>query len=483
MKQADKDSPKAEKQGGWPRRLAALWPDGEGLKLAVPALFMVIVAFIAAHQFVKPAPPDQLIILAGPQSGTYFQIAQRYQTALAAHGIAAEIVETSGSVDNLNRLHQNEKEAMIAFSQAGISLQRPMASDNGGGNGPNEIEALASLYYEPAWLFLRDDVQITDFRDLTALRIAKGPLGSGSRALAETLYALNDLPFETGAEQKAPDQLSGDDALAALVLGQIDGVFTVGSAHSPSIKALIAQPGISLFSLPRSHAYARRLPYIDALELPQGTLDLARNIPQHNTALIATTAMLVTTADLHPALIDLLLMTAQSVHDQAGLFEDAGQFPSAHKLSLPLNDEAARFHRRGPSFLQRVLPFWAATLLDRWLVMALPLLTLLIPLLRIFPPLYGWRIRAKISRPYRLLHEIERACSDPTPKQSPGKAAAMDCHDALKRLSALDKSVEHLRVPATYQADLHALKFHIQRVRENMAKTQKNDSDEPPLSG
>ncbi|GER04125.1 hypothetical protein JCM17846_18070 [Iodidimonas nitroreducens] len=193
--------------------------------------------------------------------------------------------------------------------------------------------------------------------------------------------------------------------------------------------------------------------------------------------------MLVTTADLHPALIDLLLMTAQSLHDQAGLFEDAGQFPSAHKLSLPLNEDAARFHRRGPSFLQRVLPFWAATLLDRWLVMALPLLTLLIPLLRIFPPLYGWRIRAKISRPYRLLHEIEHACSDPTLKQSPGKTPAMDRDDALKRLSALDKSVENLRVPATYQADLHALKFHIQRVRDNLLNAQKNDSDEPPLSG
>ncbi|GER04126.1 hypothetical protein JCM17846_18080 [Iodidimonas nitroreducens] len=129
---------------------------------------------------------------------------------------------------------------MIAFAQAGISPQMLVAASNrnsdGDGDSPAAIEALASLYYEPAWLFLRDDVQITDFRDLAALRIAKGPLGSGSRALAETLYALNDLPFETGAEQKAPDQLSGDDALAALVLGQIDGVFTVGSAHSPSIK-------------------------------------------------------------------------------------------------------------------------------------------------------------------------------------------------------------------------------------------------------
>ncbi len=430
---------------------ASLVPAGvsEALKITLPMLLLVVGAFYIAFQFVKPAPPDHIRILAGSEDGIYYRTALRYQEALKENGIMAEVVETSGSVDNLNRLQAvdgDDASSTIAFVQAGVTPTLQEASKAG------QIEALASLYYEPVWLFVRKDIHLPDLRDLSALRVAVGSDGSGSRAMAETLYALNGLQVPQTPESR----IGGVDAVAALILGQVDAALLVGGVETQVINDLLADPGLSLHSFHRAKAYARILPYIEELNLPEGTLDLAANMPPADTSLIATTAMLVAREDLHPALVDLLLMAATDIHADGGLFEPEEAFPSAYKISLPHNENARRFLRRGPSFLQRVLPFWAATLLDRWLVMLLPLLTLLLPLARLLPPLYSWRIRARIARPYKALRHIEAM----TARES----------EALEKLAEVEKDVNELSVPPTYADKLYDLKFHIRQIRKRLER-------------
>jgi hypothetical protein len=48
--------------------------------------------------------------------------------------------------------------------------------------------------------------------------------------------------------------------------------------------------------------------------------------------------------------------------------------------------------------LQKYLPFWIASVVDRGKILLLPALTLLLPLFRVAPPLYRWRIRSRIYR-------------------------------------------------------------------------------------
>lgn len=436
---------------------ASLVPAGvsEALKISLPMLLLVISAFYIAFQFVKPAPPDHIRILAGPEGGIYHRTALRYRDILKDNGIIAEVVETAGSVDNLARLKTADEDDMgrlIAFAQAGISPALP--ADVPDNDTAGQIEALASLYYEPVWLFVRKDVYLSDLRDLSVLRVAVGDEGSGSRAMAQTLYALNGLSLPQTPESR----IGGADAVAALILGQVDAAMLVGGMETQVINDLLADPNLKLYSFQRARAYARILPYVEELSLPQGTLDLAANTPPTDTTLIATTAMLVARENLHPALVDLLLMAATDIHADGGLFEPEEAFPSAYKISLPHNVDARRFLQRGPSFLQRVLPFWAATLLDRWLVMLLPLLTLFLPLARLLPPLYNWRIRARIARPYKTLRTIEAMDAD--------KAAA------LMQLAEVEKAVSALSVPPTYAGELYALKFHILQVRRRMEERE-----------
>jgi hypothetical protein len=251
--------------------------------------------------------------------------------------------------------------------------------------------------------------------------------------------------------------VAGNDAVEALLAGRVDAAFLVASARSPAVERLLASAEIRLLSFVRAAAYARRERYLSEVRLPRGVVDLAQDIPREDVVLLAATANLVASERLHPALVGLLLQAADDVHGSGGMFEDVGEFPSAAHTELPLSDEAKRFYKSGPPFLQRFLPFWAASLVDRMLVMLLPLVALMIPLARIMPPLYRWRIRARIYRWYRELVEIDPAL-DPEP--SPERAAA-----ALAELRRIEEEVARVHVPLSYTDQLYHLRGHIELVR------------------
>ena len=171
-------------------------------------------------------------------------------------------------------------------------------------------------------------------------------------------------------------QDAGHRSLAAgeaLLRGELDAVFLIASAESPSVQRLLRNPGVTLMDFERAEAYTRRHRYLSSVNLPRGVIDLDLDLPPADVELLAVSANLVVRRDLHPALIDLLLQTADQVHAGGGLFEEPGEFPSPRYLDFPLHKEAKRYYKSGPPFLQRYLPFWAASLLDRLKVMLLPL--------------------------------------------------------------------------------------------------------------
>src|SRR5262249_46529540 len=143
--------------------------------------------------------------------------------------------------------------------------------------------------------------------------------------------------------------LGGEDALRALKAGEIDVALYVGGAETPIIQQALRDKAIRLMSMTRSEAYVRRFPYISALTLPGGTVDLALDIPDQNVGMIGTKAMLAAREDLHPALINLLLDAARALHGQQGYFETAGEFPGTAPVDLPVSAYADQHKRFGPS--------------------------------------------------------------------------------------------------------------------------------------
>ena len=222
------------------------------------------------------------------------------------------------------------------------------------------------------------------------------------------------------------------------------------------VQMLLQTPGIRLFDFAQAEAYARRFPWLSPVTLPRGVVDLAGDIPPADVHLVAPTATLVARKETHPALIQLFVQAAQQVHGGAGWFRKKGDFPNANNTERPLASEAQRFYTNGPPVLQRYLPFWLANLVDRMWPVLVTIVAALIPLSRMLPPLYTFRVRSRIFRWYRQLREVENAI---------GKRPN---DELLHELAEIERRVENINVPLSYTDELYSLRTHIHMVAERL---------------
>ena len=325
--------------------------------VALPSLLLAVAAFWLAAQFIKPAPPDQLIISTGGEGGAYQRFAARYKDVLARYGITLVEKPSAGSSENLARLRNPDFAVDAGFIQGGTA--RPVEDD--------ELVSLGDFYYEPLWVFCRETaLRASDkLQDLKGKRVAVGGVGSGTHELAMELLGANGI----NAQNTRLIEAGGLGLFERLQKNEIDAVLVVGPTQSALVWSLLYTPGVRLMSLTHAEAYTRRFPYLARLVLPRGAIDLTQDIPPHDVQLVSPMAGLLVRDDTHPALIDLLMQAASEVHGEPGVFQKPRDFPRTGHSEFPLSKEAERYYKSGRPFLQRYLPFWAATLIDRMVVM------------------------------------------------------------------------------------------------------------------
>jgi TRAP transporter TAXI family solute receptor len=425
--------------------------------LFATAWWIILIAgigFVVAYQFVQPAPPKKIVISTGGESGAYYQFAQRYATILARDGIVLEVKASAGSLENIERLKKDE--AQVGFVQGGVvePKEDPDAPDDSG------LLSLGSMFYEPVWVFYRGERALDRLTDLRGKRIAIGQEGSGVRQLAQQLLAANDIP---AGKHLVP--LAGLKAAEELQQGRIDAAFIIAAEKAPVVQVLLRSPGVKVMSFSQAGAYQRRFPFLTKLTFPHGVADLVRDFPPDDIKVLAPTANLIIRDDLHPALQTLLLQAASEVHGKSGFFQDTGEFPSYKDQMLPLSPEAARYFKGGAPFLQRYLPFWLAVLVDRLVVLLVPIFALLIPLLKIAPAIYTWRVRSKVFRCYGELKFLE----DDLKHHFDGSKLA----DYRARLDTLEEEAVQLRVPLGFTDLVYTLREHVNLVRQTLLKLEK----------
>ena len=407
-----------------------------------PALLLTLLACIVAFQFVKPGPPRKIVLASGQHEGRYMYYAKQYKQILARNGVTLEIHPSSGTVENMALLMDESSGVDVTFVQGGTAF---------GANAP-DLVSLGSLYYEPLWVFYRG-APIGDLDGLRGKKIAIGADASGTRSLALQLLAMNGAVLPP--TELLP--LAGKEAEEQLNTGKIDAVMTVAPADSKLVQRLTATPGIRLLSFARAEAYTRLFPYLNKLTLPRGVFDLATDLPANDVVLLSPTANLIARDTLHPALAYLLMRAATEAHHDAGVLDHEGEFPAPRDVGFPLSDEATRYYKSGAPFLQRYLPFWAANLVDRLWIMVVPIVAVMVPLVKLVPPAYRWRVRSRIYRWYAHLKEIELQLEqDPT---------TVDLEKMLERLDEIDQAVNHIPTPLAYSENLYSFRAHIDLVR------------------
>ncbi len=414
-----------------------------------PVLLVSLVAIWIAVHFVRPAPPDTIIITSGPEGSIGRTNAEKYRKILARNGVKLEILPSEGSLENLRRLADPKVNVDVGFVQGGLSELVDTS----------RLVSLGSVFYEAVLIFYRAAAPIGRLSELKGRRIAIGPEGSGTRFLALTLLKAN------GIEPKRPTRLvdlGGQAAAKALLTREIDAAFLTGDSASPAtIRELLHTPEIRLFNFTRADAYVRHFRYLSQLDLPAGVLDLGSDLPPRTLALLAPTVELIARPDLHPALSDLLIEAAREVHGRATLIQRAGEFPAPLEHEYRISDDAARYYKSGKSFVYRHLPFWLASLADRAAVVLVPIIVVLVPGLRLVPTIYGWRIKTRIYRRYGELMALERAALS---QPSPGERAEL-----LKRLDEIERTVITVKMPGSVADQLYVLRQHITWVRERLA--------------
>jgi len=430
------------------------------LVAAGPTIVLVLAACIVAYWLVDPAPPRQVRLATGQENSAYQAFGAQYAKELKKDDIVLTLQPTLGSQDNLERLRSGE--ADIAFVQSG-STSEEQANQLG-------LVSLGSLFTEPVWLFLRDKVKTNSLTGLRGLRINLGPEGTGVPNLFRQILSVNGVEpqeLKIGALENTP-------ATVELLAGRIDGLVFSSAPEAPLIQMLLQTPGIRLFNFTQAEAYTRRLPFLTHVTLPRGIVDLGRDIPNQDYHLIAPTATLVAREDLHPALIDLFVKAAGEIHGGAGWFQQQGQFPSPKFTEIPVADEAAKYYRDGPPLLQRYMRFWLANLFERLWVVVVALAALVIPLSKIVPPLYVWRVRSRVYRWYGELRAVEQAWEG---VQEPQREIVRA--DLLKRLDEIEEQVNHISIPLAYADGLYGLRGHINIVRQRL-KTVQHSGDALP---
>jgi hypothetical protein len=430
------------------------------LLIGVPALALIAGGFWLAAQFIRPAPPDFLVMSTGAPGGAYEAFAARYKPLLAAQGIELRELPSAGAVENLKRLLDPHEEVDVGLVQGGLGL----------GMDAEGLVSLGSFYHEPLWVFYRGGETLDQLVKLRGKRIAIGGEGSGTRRLALELLEASGVPANDRRTRLLP--LGGLAAVAALAKGEVDAVFLVGPAQSGAVWSALYAPEARLMSFAHADAYVRRFPFLARLVLPRGGIDLQRDIPAADVELVAPMATIAAREGTHPALIDLLLQAAVQVHGGPGLFQRPGEFPNARTVDFPLSKEADRFYKSGTRLFQRYMPFWLATLIERTLVLLIPLVAIVLPVMRFAPALYGWRARSRVYKWYGQLKFLERELDE--------DPAARTRAEWLAELERIEDHVHRVSTPLAFTNLLYTLREHIALVE---AKVLKKTGENPPAAG
>ncbi|HWZ49415.1 MAG TPA: TAXI family TRAP transporter solute-binding subunit [Herbaspirillum sp.] len=412
-----------------------------------PIVLVALIGIWLTVWLIRPAPPKTLTIITGPANSNFWNTAQKYRQILARDGVTLKVLTSDGSLDNLNKLMDPKVDVDVGFVQGGLATEA----------AANTLVSLGSVSYVPVSVFYHTAAVVESLDDLRGKRIAVGMPGSGARVLALTLLKANGIV--PGGSTTLLD-MGGDEAAQALVSGKIDAAFLMGdSASPPTMGKLLRTPNIRLVNFTQSDAYTRRFSYLNEINIPMGVFDFGKNIPPQDIKLIAPTAELLARDDLHPALSDLLIEAAKEVHSKASVLQKAGEFPAPLAHEYRISDDATRYYKSGKSFLYRILPFWLASLLDRTLVILLPIILLLIPGFRLVPLLYGWRIKSRIYKWYGALIALERGGVPESEEENT---------QMLQQLDQIEESVNRLKMPLAFADQFYVLREHITFVRNRL---------------
>ncbi len=412
-------------------------------------IVVIAMALIVSLVILKPAAPDKITLLTGPEGSGYQELGTRLAASLTDLGLDVEVIVTDGGFENVKRLAAGAEDT-VAFAPSNIEelFEDPVDTSH--------LVSLGSIAYEPLWLFYRSEIAVQRIPDLAGLRVATGAPGTVVEFFARSLFKLNGISDQVvilPSEGQTPDTIA-----MALIEGEIDAAFAVGLPATPAIRELLHREDISVLSFERADAYRALDPGTTKLVAPQGLFDLANNNPPEDLVLLSATTNLVSLDSFYPGAVPLLLRAATHAHAEKRFKIDGEKFPNANNVSLPLKAAASRYYEQGEKGLARILPYKVMRWLNHLSFVVLPLLALGVLLIKIVPVAAKTWISIKLMGFFKRLEKVEKA-----------SAAGGDRSSLLAELDAVDRESATIFVPRTSLPDYIDFRQFLHDMRERVS--------------
>ena len=370
---------------------------------------------------------------------------QRYKEILARAGVKVDVLLTDGSTEDLKLLKDPQSGVKVAVIQGGVSNSKEISG----------LLSLGRVNYQVFWIFYRASDTLDDLVQLKGKRIAVGPTGSGTQTVAAKILGVNGVTSETATLLP----LAGEKAAAAMNDGGLDVMFLANTDSAPLYKSLLKDPRYRVMNVRRAEALTRIYPFLVRLVLPQGVIDLERNIPATDITTVATTNAILVREDIHPAIANLLTAALVELHSEAGLFHRTGEFPMQSDPEFAMAETARDFYKNGPSFLHRHVPLWAVTHVERAIALLVTATAIGIPLLSFGPRLYLWFVQLYVTNLYRRLRIVEAGLR--TELTAPQVVAIQTDLENIDRAASI--------LPMRHSDLFFSLREHIDRTRTHLA--------------
>lgn len=419
------------------------------LTLLIPVFVVALVIFLIGGL----TPPESIRFATGPKDGGYWQIGLQYRSKLARDDITVELVETAGSVENIQRLIDGDVD--VAFVQGGISLPRE-----------HSLDSLGALFPEPFLIFRHMSSQVGRYPgEWGGLRLAAGQTGSGTRAAVLALIEA------AGLQDKGIVllEIGGSDAIAALRSGEADAAFFVTPLDAPYLTEATLDPELDLVRMALVDALSYSFASAHSVVVPAGSVTLDPPEPPEDVKILTLTASMIASSELHPAVVDRLVHSANKIHGDRTVLQKAKEFPNTNSPPAPINDVAWHMINSGPTILHDIFPFWIAAQFGRVLLFLLPLI-FLAPLLRAVPALYVWFQNRRVWRHYQRIAALEEAIED--------AVTAEEIEAVARELDDVAATLAKLNLPLAYRQKAYDARLHIdlvgQEIERRRASQQKS---------
>jgi uncharacterized protein len=179
-----------------------------------------------------------LALAAGEPGGFYVEFGELLASALGAAGLPAAVVNTGGSVDNIERLREGT--AALGLVLTDIAL----AARNGGEpfGAPVPLPAIGRVYENYMQLVVRAEDPAASAADLAGRPVSLGAVGSGAAVFGDRLLAAAGIAADV---TRRPLR----EAVAALESGSADALLWSGGVPTPALAELAARRPVRLLPL------------------------------------------------------------------------------------------------------------------------------------------------------------------------------------------------------------------------------------------